>query len=413
MAVLIKKIVLAGWGARSAGLSDQSHPVLSTNCKFNICNARQLRLARIQRLWRDSLPQHSAHGSTGFVSTLVAPLSQECIRAAEIVRQYGRTSIDALKLWPPKRYFFSPSRCSVIAYGVENGTAVALGDPVGPEREFEGIVREFLLLCKSQGLVPAFYRTCPDFLPIYRQQEFKKLKIGEDAVVELSRFSLTGKSKRDVRSKARRFDAQGVKVIKYEPPLSSAVLAQLRQVSDEWLQLPGRRERSFAVGYFDSDYLRSTPVLAAIDIDGKVQAFMNLVYESNEMTGDLMRRRKDAPNGIMDYLFLSFLRHAKDQEYSRVSLGLAPMTGFRAGEFPSMEERLIHALFDKLGFLFSFQGLHDFKAKFATSWEPRFLLYQRTLQLPRIGLALHALAKVGRATQSEGLGDESIVYGSQ
>jgi phosphatidylglycerol lysyltransferase len=131
------------------------------------------------------------------------------------------------------------------------------------------------------------------------------------------------------------------------------------------------------------------------------------------MTGDLMRRRKDAPNGIMDYLFLSLLLHAKQRGYSRVSLGLAPMTGFRADEFPSIEERVIHALFDKLGFLFSFHGPHRYKAKFATSWEPRFLLYQHTLQLPRIGLALRALARVGTTAEPEELCDESLVYGSR
>jgi len=140
---------------------------------------------------------------------------------------------------------------------------------------------------------------------------------------------------------------------------------------------------------------------------------MNLRCGRDELTGDLMRRRKAAPNGIMDYLFLSLIRHAKNEGYTRVSLGLAPMTGFRVDEFPSIEERLIHALFAKLGFRFSFHGLHGFKAKFATSWEPRFLLYRRTLQLPRIGLALNALASVAAAAQSDGLRHESLIYGSR
>ena len=154
-------------------------------------------------------------------------------------------------------------------------------------------------------------------------------------------------------------------------------------------------------------------MLAAVGADGQVQAFMNLRYSSDEMTGDLMRRRKNAPNGIMDYLFVSLLRHAADQGYSRVSLGLAPMGGFRVGEFPSLEERVIHVLVRKAGSFFSFKGLYSYKAKFATSWEPRFLLYQRTLQLPRIALALQRLSRVATAPTTEIFTEENLVYGSR
>jgi lysylphosphatidylglycerol synthetase-like protein (DUF2156 family) len=70
------------------------------------------------------------------------------------------------------------------------------------------------------------------------------------------------------------------------------------------------------------------------------------------------------------------------------------MTGFREHEHATMEERAIHAVSRKLDFLFSFRGLHHYKAKFATSWESRYLIYRSFLKLPRTALALHRISEV-------------------
>ena len=51
------------------------------------------------------------------------------VEARKILDQYARSPFDSLKLWPPKSYFFSPSRQCVIAYAVANNIAISLGDP--------------------------------------------------------------------------------------------------------------------------------------------------------------------------------------------------------------------------------------------------------------------------------------------
>jgi phosphatidylglycerol lysyltransferase len=221
------------------------------------------------------------------------------------------------------------------------------------------------------------------------------LRIGEDAIVDLSEFSLAGRSKRDIRSKSRRFQQLGMRVVEYQPPLASDTLAQLRKVEEQWLKIPGHRERTFAVGHFDRDYLRSSPVLAVIDRAGTVLAFINLIATNpSQIAGDLMRRGTELPNGITDYLLLNLIQCAQTKGYTRVGLGLAPLTGFRMGEQVTFEERLINGLLRKFNFLFRFRGLDQYKAKFATSWEPRYLIYENLLQLPRIALALVHLSEI-------------------
>jgi phosphatidylglycerol lysyltransferase len=335
-------------------------------------------------------------------------LPRERALAREIVQQYARTPLDLFKLWPDKSYFFSSTRRSVIAYRVANNTALALGDPVGPEAEIGQTVSAFLEMCHENGWSAVFYQTLSDFVPVYRRLGLKKLKIGDDAMVDLLDFSLQGKGKRELRSKVHQLEATGIHIGEFQPPVPDRIIAQLKAVSDQWLQIPGRRERGFTLGQFDRDYLRSKPVLVVMDSGGTVLAFINLIsVDGREITGDLMRRRADAPNGIMDYLFIKLFQYAKEKGYTRVSLGMAPMTGFQEREEATAEERAIHGFFRKLDFVFSFRGLHHYKAKFATSWEPRYLVYRNALELPRTALALRRLSEI---KQEDAAGEEEAVF---
>jgi phosphatidylglycerol lysyltransferase len=323
-------------------------------------------------------------------------LPRERAMAEEIVAKHGRTTLDYFKTWTDKSFFFSPSNAAFIAYRVGASVALALGDPVGPEEEIEPLIREFIAFCRDNGWGVGFHQTLPDFIPRYLHQRLKKLKIGDDAIVDLTTFTLDGKAKKEFRYKVRQLEGLGVGLRCYDPPVPDDVLAQLKEVSDEWLRIPGRRERSFTLGQFDPDYLRSTPIVSAVDKQGRALAFVNLIIlpGSEEITIDLMRRRIEAPNGIMDYLFLKLFLLSRERGYKRFNLGMAPMAGFQEREEASADERAIHSFFQQMNFVFSFRGLRAFKAKFATSWEPRYLIYRNVLELPRMGLALRRVSEV-------------------
>ncbi len=323
-------------------------------------------------------------------------LPRERTLARTIADQYSRTTLDYFKLWPDKSYFFTPSHRCFLAYGVSGNNALVLGDPVGPESEIEFAIHAFLEFCRDNGWYVGFHQALPDFLPLYQQARMKKLKIGDDAIVELKDFTLEGKSKKEFRYKVRQLEGMGIHTIEFPPPVPPNVITQLKDVSNEWLRIPGRRERGFTLGLFNEDYIRSTPVVAAVDKDGEILAFVNLIgmRSLNELTIDLMRRRTEAPNGIMDYLMVKVLLYAKEHGYERFNLGMAPMAGFQEHEEATAEERAIHSFFQQLNFLFSYRGLRQYKAKFATSWEPRYLIFSGVLDLPRLALALRRVSEI-------------------
>lgn len=81
------------------------------------------------------LPNRQPYSSNLAFRDIHFRVDPEELEACKILEQYARTSLDALKLWPPKSYFFSRSRRCVIAYAVANKVAVSLGDAVGPQTE--------------------------------------------------------------------------------------------------------------------------------------------------------------------------------------------------------------------------------------------------------------------------------------
>ncbi len=321
---------------------------------------------------------------------------RELQQAREIVEKHGRSAMDYFKYWPDKTLYFSESSKSLIAYRVGANYAVALGDPVGPEDEIESITQDFISYCAQNGWGVALHQTTADFIEIYERLGLRKLKVGDDAIVDLTGFSLEGKAHKSLRQAVNRVEELGVRFETYEPPIPDDIIDKTKEISNKWLNIPGHRERQFTLGLFDLDYIKSTPLVIAIDKNNQPLAFANLIpsYYPGEATIDLMRRTPDSPNGIMDFIFIKLFLQLKEKGYLRFNMGMAPMSGFHQGEAPTAEEKAIHFFFQHLNFLFRYLGLKNFKAKFATSWEPRYAIYKSTLDLPRMALALREISEL-------------------
>lgn len=320
-------------------------------------------------------------------------------RARQLIAQHGDSSLDFFKSWPDKLFFFSSTGDGVVAYGLALSTAIALGDPVATSpAAFQRVLAEFLDFCDANGWRVAFHQVPPTHLARYHESGLARLKIGEDAVVDLSRFSLQGGSMKSFRSTINRLQREGYRTVYREPPLDDGVLASLRTVSDEWLQIPGRRERGFTLGDFNDAYVRSTPVIWVEDAAGEISAFANVIPDGapGEATLDLMRRRTEAPNGVMDFLFVQLFDQLRTRGYTRFSLGMAPLADVGTEPGSPVIERGLHLLAEHQTRFFSYKGLHDYKDKFGPFWEPRYLIFQSEATLPLVTLALIRLTE-GRA----------------
>ncbi|HBY62064.1 MAG TPA: hypothetical protein DEH78_19770, partial [Solibacterales bacterium] len=128
----------------------------------------------------------------------------ETALARAIAERHGRTGQDFFKHWPDKSYFFSASRQSFLGYRVAGNYALALGDPVGPGSETPGVIAEFRDFCRAHGWRVGFHQVGADHLAAYEALGFQKLKVGDDAIVDLTKFTLTGSAMKEFRNTANR-----------------------------------------------------------------------------------------------------------------------------------------------------------------------------------------------------------------
>jgi len=322
-------------------------------------------------------------------------LPHERAAARHLVDRYGRSSLDHFKMTSDKSFFFGPEHACFVGYRVAWGFAIGLGDPVGKPETVVPTLNAFAHSASDNGWRVAFHQVSSELLDEYRKLGLSVLKIGEEALVELDTFiadTAQGKTFRRIRSRG---STGGLEVVRYEPPLPPEIVDELALVSEEWLRIPGRRERGFTLGSFQRSEIAATPVFAAHDASGRLIAFLNQIpcWPAGTATVDLMRHRLDIPNGTMDYLFLKTLEMLSS-DYRRFSLGLAPLAG--VGDHPgaSLEERAVHQIYERLNRFFSYKGLRSYKSKFDPIWEDRFFCYEGGPQA-----LLRASMALGRMTE--------------
>lgn len=311
-------------------------------------------------------------------------------RAKAIVEQYGQSCLARFTLFDDKAYYFSPSQQSVIAYVAKGRGAIALGDPIGPAADRGEAIAGFRVFCAQNDWYPAFYQTLPGDLVLYQSLGFRALKIGEEGIVDLNKFTLQGKAGAKLRSPINKLTKLGYKIQFYCPPISAQLLKELRIVSDEWLHHRHGSEKKFSLGWFDEAYLQNCEIAVVRNPEGAIIAFANTVseYQRNEVTIDLMRHKAQIENGVMDFLFTSLFQHYQERNYDGFNLGLSALAGVGEAEQSRQLEKGMRYLYAHLNQFYNFKGLHHYKDKFQPRWEPRYLVYPGLASLPDVVIGL-------------------------
>jgi phosphatidylglycerol lysyltransferase len=326
---------------------------------------------------------------------LQPPTDGELAGAERVIAAQGST-LPFLAFMRDKALLFDESRAGFLMYGVRGCTWVALGDPVGPEVTRRDLVRRFLERCDDYAGRPVFYQVGKDSLHHFADFGLTFVKLGEEARVPLSGFSLEGADRKPFRNALRRLEREGgtFRILSREDV--AAELDALRVVSDDWLSRRGASEKGFSLGFFQPDYVRRFPA-AVIEKDGQIAAFATLWPGPGtvELSVDLMRHRGSAPKNAMEVLFVHLMLWGAEQGYEWFNLGTAPLSGLEASPLAPLWSRLGRIVYRRGEAFYNFQGLRAFKEKFHPDWEPRYLAYPGGLSLPGVMADVSALVAGG------------------
>jgi len=300
------------------------------------------------------------------------------IRARDIVRRHGTGTLDYFALRDDKQWFFH--RDSLVAYAVYGGVCLVSPDPIGPVSERGHVWDAFRRYCDRNGWGVAVMAAAEEWLPIYRDSGMRHLYIGDEAVVDLEGFSLSGGKMKGLRQAVNRVERYGYTVRFLDPsrlsPDEGAPLVDLMGRNRR-----GEHERGFSMmlgRLFDpkDKGLLLTVVHGPDDRPVAVCQFVpSLAIEGYSL--DLMRRDPgDHPNGLIDYALCSTIFHLADQGVRGLSLNFAAFRSVLDGErgegtFTRVERWTLK----RLSGILPIESLWNFNAKYQPSWLPRHLVY--------------------------------------
>jgi phosphatidylglycerol lysyltransferase len=312
------------------------------------------------------------------------PTLSDLNRVRPLVERSRSTSAN-LALLGDKALLLSETGNSFIMYGIEGRSWVALGDPIGPENEMPEIVWQFRELCDSYDGWTVFYQVGPDNLPLYLDLGLSLLKLGEEGRVPLDAFSLEGGSRKWFRHLLHKLEKEGCAFEIIPQSAVPSLLPELKTISDAWLEKKNTREKGFSLGFFKEEYLQQFPV-AVVKHRGRIVAFVNIWMgaEKEEISLDLMRYLPEAPEGVMDYIFIQLMLWGKREGYRWFNLGMAPLSGLENRPLSPLWSRVGAVVFRHGEHFYNFQGLRYYKEKFDPRWEPKYLASPGGLSLPRI-----------------------------
>jgi len=323
------------------------------------------------------------------------PTDDELYDVQSIARGFPLTYAH-MALLGDKSMIWNATGTGFAMYAIQGRTWVMLHDPVAPSEDVPGLLRAFVDRVDDYDGVPVAYEIRPDYLQHYSRLGLTHVKIGEEAVVSLSDFSLDGRMRKGLRTSIHRLEREGLRFRVLDPSEVNCRMEELRRVSDEWLTRKAVAEKGFSLGFFDEDYLRRCPV-AVLERNVRIEAFTNLLAgrPGDELSLDLARFRLSAPPSTMEGLFAHVMLWGRDRGYSRFNLGMAPLAGVVPVHGPVVWGVLAKYVYEHGAELYNFQGIRAFKEKFSPAWEPRYLAYPGGFALPRALADVSALIAGG------------------
>ncbi len=329
-------------------------------------------------------------------------------QARMVVARHGSGTLDYFALRPDKQFFFWGD--TVVAHAVYGGVCLVSPDPIGPVAEREEAWRAFRRYVDEHGWALGGLGAAEDWLPIYRATGMHDLYVGDEAVVRVGRFTLSGGRFKGLRQAVNRVAKYGYRISFHDPCRLDPVLrAQLEDVMTKSRRGDVERGFSMTLGrVFDPD--DSGLLLAIVHGPpstepgvlsdphggpaglGPAVAFCQYVPAPGigGYSVDLMRRDDgEHPNGLIDFAIVETINELRRRGDQGLGLNFATMRAVLAGEAgEGVTQRVQAWLLRRMGDSMQIESLWRFNAKFDPDWQPRYAIYDAPENLVAVAIAV-------------------------
>jgi lysylphosphatidylglycerol synthetase-like protein (DUF2156 family) len=306
--------------------------------------------------------------------------------AADACRHYGTGTLGAFALRRDVDRIWSPDGLAFAAFRVEAGVLLLAGDPVGNPASHGSVLDQAMFLARAHGLAIGAVGTSDAFTLLAASRGLRHLYVGDEALIATGPMDLSGRARKGLRTSMNRVLKCGYTAsVHAVGELDAPTLAELERISTLWRD--GHEERGFSMGHdcLVDELLPDALVVVARDADGLVRGFLHFmpVFGAPQASLAFMRRDRDAPNGLSEFLVLRSCELLAELGIDELSLNFAPFAGLRRNPRHAGERAIVRALL-ALDRFFHLGGLEGFNDKFDPAWHRRHLVFGSPATLPRV-----------------------------
>ena len=282
---------------------------------------------------------------------------------------------------------------ALVAHGPVGSVALAAGDPLGPPAQWPAAIAAFLEQAAAQGRVAAVLGCGEAAARVWRAAGLLTVYLGDEAVLDLDRFSLEGRGVRIARQSWHRGRRAGYTSLACRAgDLDHAQVEPLAELSRRWRGDAAEQGFSMALGRLFDPRDPDTLVVVARDSDGGLRGFLHFVpWGADGASLDVMRRDRGAPSWLNDFLVVEATCGLPRLGIRRLSLNFSFLRAVLAAgadaDAPA-RLRLARWLLRRLSGPFQIETLYRFNRKFTPDWQPRYLAVEAPEALPQVGLAI-------------------------
>lgn len=320
--------------------------------------------------------------------------SEEELSIRELLLKYGED--DSLGYFATRRdksVIFSDDRKAAVTFRNEGSVSVASADPIGRQESWTSAIGAWLDHCSEHGLYPAVLSASSLGARQFVQSGLKAFSLGDEAIIDVDAFSLTGPVMRPVRQAVTRVERAGYTTqVRRHEELSDEELAEIEHLAEAWRGNETERGFSMALNRVGDRADGRCVLITAHDSSGAIRGFLSFVPWGNRgVSLDLMRRDKSAENGLNEFMVSHLVEAGPAFGIRRISLNFAVFRNVfanadevGAGPITVMTDRLLSFA----SRFWQLETLYRSNDKYRPNWVPRFLCYDPQLTVPRAALAM-------------------------
>ncbi|KAA9152853.1 DUF2156 domain-containing protein, partial [Amycolatopsis acidicola] len=230
---------------------------------------------------------------------------EEELRLRSLLAQFGED--DSLGYFATRRdksVVFAPNGQAAVTYRVLGGTSIASADPIGDPESWPQAIAAWLAEAHTYGWSPGVLGASERGAKAYVRAGLKALEIGDEAVLDVRDFRLSGPERRSVRQAVRRIERAGYTAqVRRHADVPPSEMDDLLAKAQQWRGAGTERGFSMALSRLGDPSDGRCVMAEAYDATGQLRGLLSFVpWGRRGLSLDLMRRDRDAENGLTEYL---------------------------------------------------------------------------------------------------------------